>query len=87
MPTMNVSLTEEMAKYVESEVARGDYVSASEVVRDALRVLKHSREMEEEELRLLRHEVRVGIEAAERGEFSDRTLDDIFNAVLRENGL
>lgn len=86
MPTMNVSLTEEMTKFVESEVAGGDYVSASEVVRDALRLLKHERELEAEELRVLREEVRVGIEAAGRGEFSERTLDDIFQAALRENG-
>jgi antitoxin ParD1/3/4 len=87
MPTMNVSLTEEMTKFVESEVTGGDYVSASEVVRDALRLLKHEREMENEELRILREEVRVGLEAAEHGEFSERTLDDIFQAALRENGL
>jgi antitoxin ParD1/3/4 len=86
MPTMNVSLTDEMAKYVEAEVASGDYVSASEVVRDALRTLKHAREMEEEELRILREEVRLGIEAADRGEFSDRTLDEIYQAALREAG-
>ena len=40
MPTMNVSLTEEIADFVEGEVASGDYVSASEVVREALRIMK-----------------------------------------------
>lgn len=87
MPTMNVSLTEEMVKYVETEVASGDYVSASEVVRDALRLLKRSHEMEEEELRLLRQEVQAGIEAADRGEFSDLTLDEMFELALRESAM
>lgn len=87
MPTMNVSLTDEMVKFVETQVAGGDYVSASEVVRDALRVLKHEREMEAEELRILREEIQIGIDAADRGEFSERTLEDMFQAALRENGL
>lgn len=87
MPTMNVSLTDEMVKFVEKQIAGGDYVSASEVVRDALRVLKHDREMEAEELRILREEVQIGIDAADRGEFSERTLDEMFQAALRENGL
>ncbi len=62
-------------------------MSASEVVRDALRVLKHEREMEAEELRILREEVQIGIDAADRGEFSERTLEDMFQAALRENGV
>jgi antitoxin ParD1/3/4 len=84
---MNVSLTDEMVKFVETQIAGGDYVSASEVVRDALRVLKHEREMEAEELRILREEIQIGIDAADRGEFSERTLKDMFEAALRENGL
>lgn len=84
MPTMNVSLTEQMTKFVESAVAGGDYVSASEVVRDALRLLKHERELEAEELRILREEVERGLEQADRGEFSDRTIDEIAEEVLRK---
>lgn len=84
MPTMNVSLTEQMTKFVESAVAGGDYVSASEVVRDALRLLKHERELEAEELRTLREEVERGLEQADRGEFSDRTIDEIAEEVLRK---
>jgi len=82
---MNVSLTEEMAKFVETEIASGDYVSASEVVRDALRILRHERQMEAEELRALRAEVQVGLDALERGDFSDQSLDDIYADMLREH--
>lgn len=87
MPTMNVSLTEEMVKFVEGEVSRGEYVSASEVVRDALRVLRHERELREEELRMLREEVQKGIDDMEAGRFSDRTLEDIFEEAQREASL
>jgi antitoxin ParD1/3/4 len=83
MPTMNVSLPEEMVRFVESEVASGEYVSASEVVRDALRTLRHDRQVEEAKLCILREEVEKGLEQADRGEFSDRTIDEIAEEVLR----
>ena len=85
MPTMNVSLTEEMVRFVEEEVAGGDYVSASEVVRDALRVLKHDRDVEANKLRILREEVAKGIDDADNGRFSDRTVYYIFQDVLRKH--
>lgn len=84
MPTMNVSLTEEMVKFVETEVASGDYVSASEVVRDALRAFRHDRQVEEAKLRILREEVAEGLQAADRGEFSDRSVDEMLEQVLLE---
>lgn len=85
MPTMNVSLTEEMVKFVEGEVSKGEYVSASEVVRDALRVLRHDRESREAELRLLRAEIQKGIDDEENGRFSDLSLEEMFEKALREH--
>jgi putative addiction module CopG family antidote len=38
MPTMNVSVTPEQSKLIAMEVESGHYASASEVVREALRV-------------------------------------------------
>ena len=38
---MNVSLTEPMEKFVRQKVAAGDYETASEVVREGLRLLHH----------------------------------------------
>ncbi len=86
MPTMNVSLTEEMVEFVESEISNGDYVSASEVVRAALRVMRHEKKLAETKLELLRAEVDIGMGQAERGEFSDRSVDDIVSAVLNRRG-
>jgi len=37
---MNVSLTSELEKFVADKVASGRYTSASEVVREALRLLE-----------------------------------------------
>ncbi|MEM5372326.1 type II toxin-antitoxin system ParD family antitoxin [Paraburkholderia azotifigens] len=37
---MSITLPNEMAEFVRDKVARGDYASDSEVLRDALRVLR-----------------------------------------------
>jgi len=84
MPTMNVSLTQELSAFVEDEVASGDYVSASEVVRDALRVLKTEREAGALKLELLRREVGQGLADAEADRFSHSSVEDIFDAVIDE---
>ncbi len=77
MPTMNVSLTAELAAYVEGEVASGEYSTASEVVRDALRLLRRQREAREEKLAALRREIQIGLDQANAGLFSPDTVEDI----------
>jgi antitoxin ParD1/3/4 len=42
---MNVSLTDPMEQYVRQKVAVGEYETASEVVREALRLLRHRDEV------------------------------------------
>ena len=42
---MNVSLTDPMEKFVRQKVALGDYGNASEVVREALRLLRQRDEV------------------------------------------
>lgn len=78
MPTMNVSLTPEFAAFVDEAVASGDYVSASEVVREALRVLRDDKESEEAKLALLKRAVGIGLAQSAQGNFSDRSVGDIF---------
>ena len=43
MATMNVSLSQEFADFVESQIDSGEYGTASEVVRDALRLLRREK--------------------------------------------
>jgi antitoxin ParD1/3/4 len=51
---MNVSLTDELANFVEAKVAAGRYTSSSEVVREALRLMEKVERQEAEKLGLLR---------------------------------
>lgn len=84
MATMNVSLPDDMAEFVNKEVAAGGYSSASEVVRSALRLLQHDKALEQEKLAILRREVSLGLEDAAAGRFSTKTVADIADEVQRE---
>lgn len=84
MPTLNVSLTPEFADFIEEAVASGSYVSASEVVRDALRMMRQEQESTAAKLALLRRAVDEGLAQSERGDLSDRPVSDIFAAAVRE---
>jgi len=70
---MNVSLTNELENFIDGMVASGMYYSASEVVRDGLRLLKDKEESKASKLAELRAEVLKGYEQAQRGE--SRPLD------------
>ena len=84
MPTLNVSLTPEFADFIEDAVASGSYVSASEVVRDALRMMRQEQESEAAKLALLRRAVDAGLAQSARGDFSDRSVREIFSEAVRE---
>jgi len=77
MPTMNVSLSAEFARFVEREVASGRYSSASEVFRDGLRLLQREEDGRAEKLAILRREVKIGLDQAAEGRFSDLSITDI----------
>jgi antitoxin ParD1/3/4 len=77
MPTMNVSLSAELAAFVAEEIASGEYGTASEVVRDGLRRLLHDRAVREEKAAILRREVGRGLEQAQAREFSERSVASI----------
>lgn len=82
MPTMNVSLPRELAAFVEDEVASGDYSTASEVVREALRLLRREREQYEQKMAILRRELQIGMDDIEAGRISTRSVEDIARDVL-----
>jgi antitoxin ParD1/3/4 len=64
---MNVSLTPELEQLVNEKVKTGMYQTASEVIREGLRLLKER----DQRLEALRRDIRAGFEAVERGEYTD----------------
>ena len=65
---MNVSLTRELEQLVNSKVKTGRYLSASEVVREALRLLEDRDRLNEIRLTEMRDAIRAGNEELARGE-------------------
>jgi len=70
---MNVSLTPELEEFVRKKVESGMYLSASEVVREALRLLGEHDRLRQARLEELRKEIAVGIAQADRGELVEGT--------------
>ena len=68
---MNVSLTPELERIVNSKVKSGLYNSASEVVREGLRLLQERDELRKMKLNALRQEIEQGIDDLEAGRFRD----------------
>jgi antitoxin ParD1/3/4 len=68
---MNVHLTPELERLVQNKVQSGRYNSASEVVREALRLMDQKDELRSIQLQELRSRVDKGLAQAERGEGAD----------------
>jgi len=66
--TLDVSLTPQQEARIRERVSSGEYVSASEVVRAALRLLDQQDELRRLKLDELRKEVLLGVAEAEAGE-------------------
>ena len=66
---MNVSLTPELENFVNEKVKSGLYNSASEVLRESLRLLKERDMLKEIQRDELRREIMLGVEQIRRGEF------------------
>ncbi len=84
MPTRNISLTAEQDAFVERVVKAGEYQNASEAIRDALRVLQQKRREDALKLRALRAQIKAGLDALERGDFTevaDADLNDYLEAL------
>ncbi|MCI0491205.1 MAG: type II toxin-antitoxin system ParD family antitoxin [Blastocatellia bacterium] len=65
---MDISLTPEMEELINEKVKSGMYASASEVIRDGLRLLQEQDELHGIKLETLKREIEKGIEELDRGE-------------------
>ena len=77
--TVNISLTPHLRRLVSSRVASGRYQSASEVVREGLRLLEEKDTRRVLTLGELRKKIAVGLEQARRGELADG--EDVFREL------
>ena len=67
---LNVNLTPQLEKLVRQKVSSGRYNSASEVVREALRLMEAQDELRSLKLEQLRRDIREGLESGAARPFS-----------------
>ncbi len=82
MTKLNVSITPELAGFVEDEVKSGAYGSASEVVREGLRLLARERAAEIDKLMILKREIGIGLADLAAGRVVSRSAGEIADVVL-----
>ena len=88
---MNVSLTPELERRIAERVNGGLYTTASEVVREALRLLFEADEEGERRRAQFDAEIQVAIDELERGEGIDadeafRRVTEVIDARRRKAG-
>jgi antitoxin ParD1/3/4 len=76
MPTRNIVLTDNQDRLVGSLVESGRYKSASEVMREGLRLLEDDVERRKAELEDIRSGVLDGIRRAEAGDFAEGSAEE-----------
>ena len=67
MPTRNINLTEHLDHFVERQVSSGRYSNASEIVREALRLLEEQEQERKAKLTALRHAAKQGFDEIDQG--------------------
>ncbi len=80
--TMNVHLTDELERLVQSKVQSGRYNSASEVVREALRLLEERDELRAIRKDELRKRIAEGLDAVNAGRVQDG--EEVFERIDAE---
>jgi len=61
--TMNINLTPQLEELVREKVSSGRYNSASEVIREALRLMEEQDRLRTAKLAQLRQDIREGLES------------------------
>jgi antitoxin ParD1/3/4 len=82
---MNVSLTPELESFVQTKVTSGRYTSASEVVREALRLLENHDKARAAQLEEFRSEVDRRLSSLDRAEGVDG--ETVFRRIRKKSEL
>jgi antitoxin ParD1/3/4 len=85
---MNVSLTPELENLVNEQVKSGLYNSASEVIRESLRLFKEQLILKDIRRNELRREIMLGVEAIRNGDYvelkSPQDYENFAEKIIKE---
>ncbi|MBI3871903.1 MAG: type II toxin-antitoxin system ParD family antitoxin [candidate division Zixibacteria bacterium] len=82
---MNVSLTPDLVKFVRAKLKSGMYNSASEVIREGLRLLAEQELLRQERLSARRQEISRGLASAKAGKLvdGDQTITGLIHELSK----
>jgi len=88
---MNISLTLELEKYVQEKVTSGLYVSASEVIRESLRLMHNHDDLQKQRIAQLNQAIEIGLTQLKSGNKisasdSYHRLKEKITKIAKENG-
>ena len=81
---MNISLPQQLEQWVKQRVDTGMYDSASEVIREALRLLREQEDLKQLRTQGLRRQLQAGVEQLDRG--ASRAFDEGVTAEVKKAG-
>jgi antitoxin ParD1/3/4 len=84
MPTHKVYLTEHFSRFIDNGIKSGRFSNASEVVREALRLLERRHQEDKARLEWLRGAAKEGFDAIERGDYLTLHTGKDIAAFVRE---
>ena len=79
---MNITLGKEFENRIAEKVATGLYSSASEVIRESLRMMFEKDLFKEQQFELLQKQVVLGFSQLRSGQSSDENIMDLFEQSL-----
>jgi antitoxin ParD1/3/4 len=83
---MNISLPPELESFVQSQVADGAFISPSEVVQTALRLLQEQAVLQTMRVADLKQEIQVGLDDLEQGRYTDYATVEDLAAEIKQLG-
>lgn len=79
---MNISLTPELEKFIQDKVNSGLYTSASEVIRESLRLLNTYDELHQKRLKQLNQAIDEGLAQLKEGK--GLKADDVYHRLQKK---
>ncbi|MCL2639665.1 MAG: type II toxin-antitoxin system ParD family antitoxin [Phycisphaerales bacterium] len=86
---MNISLTPELELFIQTKVESRMYQTASEVVREALRLMVREDQDRQAKLEALKRDVQLGLDQLDRGEYIEIRNEEEAKAFfdhIKQNG-
>jgi antitoxin ParD1/3/4 len=82
MPSINVSLTEELIGVIQQKISTGMYNNASEFIREAIRNIDKNEDLLYElKLARLKETLQAGINNAENAEYAEYSYDKLMQDI------